>query len=192
MSFSRAALTALLLASVGLASAQVIWNESVNGDLSGDRFNPNNFNLGLGNNEIIGSMGGADKEYVHFHLSSGMQLSQVRLVSYVSNDDFAFIGVQAGNTLTEDPSNANAANLLGYTLYGSSQVGTDILPAIGMGSGSIGFTGPLTGSDYTFWIQQTGDPTDYRFNFVVTPEPTSLAALGLFSALIVRRRTRRK
>lgn len=190
--FARLGALGAISCCFAIGQAQIIWDESVNGDLSGDRFNPTSLSLGVGNNEVIATMGPDDKEYVHFSLAPGTTLSQIILVSYSSVDPISFIGVQAGTTFTESPEAPNVENILGYTLFGDEHIGTDILPAIGSGPGSIGFTPPLTGGDYTFWIQQTGDPTDYRLNFVTTPEPATIS-LGIGAALVMlRRRKSRK
>lgn len=176
----------------GGAFAQVIWNEGVNGDLSNDRLNPTNLQLQLGVNSLMATSVQGDREYVHFHLGSGMTLNQVVLVSYQGVDEIAFIGVQAGSTFTEPPTGTNVANLLGYTHFGPAigNVGHDILPAMGTGAGSIGFVPPLTGEDYTFWIQQTGvNAATYQFDFVVAPEPCSLLALA-GAAFWLRRRSK--
>lgn len=180
-----------VVACVGAAQAQVLWDESINGNLSNDRLNPTNLALNVGNNHIIGSMDSNDKQYVHFTLAPGMALTQLFVVSYVSQDNAAFIGVQEGSVFTEPAQGANAANLLGYTLWGTEQIGTDILPAMGTGFGSMGFTPPLTGSDYTFWIQQTGDPTDFDLNFVTTPEPGTMS-LAIGAGLLILRRRKKK
>lgn len=186
----RFAIFGALFACLGSAQAQILWNESVNGDLSGDRLNPTNLSFAAGNNRILGTMGSTDKEYVHFTLAPGMALSQIIVVDYQSGDPISFIGVQAGNTFTEPASGTEVANLLGYTLFGTDHIGTNILPAMGTGSGSMGFTPPLTGSDYTFWIQQTGDTTTYDLNFVTTvPEPGTLS-LGVGAALLLLKRRR--
>src|ERR1044072_6964580 len=153
----RIATQGSLFAFLGSAHAQILWNESVNGDLSGDRFNPTNLSFAAGSNRIIGSMGLTDKEYVHFSLAPGMALAPTIVVDYSRVDPISFIRVQAGNTFTEPATGTTVGNLLGYTLFGDAHIGTDILPAMGTGSGSMGFTPPLTGSDYTFRIQQTGD-----------------------------------
>ena len=177
-----------------MASAQVIWDEAVQGDLSGDRFNPTSLNLNSGINGVLATSGVTDIEYVHFHMSAGMRLDAIVPISYAGQDGVAFIGVQAGNVFTEPPSGTNVGNLLGWALWGPGMgnMNTNILPAIGTGAGAQGFTGPLTGSDYTFWIQNTGDVMTYRldFNTSVVPEPFTIAGLLLGGLALVRKRRR--
>lgn len=190
MSFTRSLLVFSCLSIGVAANAQVIWDESTNGDLSGDRLAPTSLVLGQGNNSIIASMGGSDKDYVHFSMDSGLALVAIFVENYESDDDFAFMGFQAGTTLTEDPWTANPANLLGWTLWGTGDNGQDLLTRMASQSGTIGFSIPLTGSDFTFWIQQTGDDADYQLNFVTAPvpEPATLAAVGFGLAAFARRK----
>lgn len=181
------------LALVQAASAQVIWDESIHGDLSGDRLVPTSLNLAPGVNGLIATSVAGDREYVHFHLAPGMRLDAINTISYSGDDQVAFIGVQAGTTFTEPPTGTNVANLLGWTLFGPGMgnMNQNILPQMGVGDGAIGFTPPLTGADYTFWIQQTGDLTAYRLDFVTTvvPEPASLVVLAI-GGLAIRLRRR--
>ena len=69
------------------------------------------------------------------------------------------------------------------------EVGTDLLTLMGMEG--MGFSPPLTGSIYTFWVQQTDDFTEYALEFTVEPIPSPGAgAAGLLGAagLVARRR----
>ena len=173
--------------------AGVVWNEAVNGDLSNNRLVPSQVNLSLGVNSVLGSTQGGDEDYLTIHIGPGLQFSQLIGVSYVSNDAKMFIGVQAGTTFTEDPSNANVGNILGYTHFGTGtgNIGHDLLPGMGTAVGAIGFVPPLPSGDYTFWIQQLGLKTDWQLDFVTTnvvPEPASLLGLAAVALLAKRRR----
>lgn len=177
-----------------MASAQVIWDEAVSGDLSDDRMAPTSLTLNLGVNGLLATTGPIDIEYVHFHIPAGMQLDAIIPISYAGQDQVAFIGVQAGSVFTEPATGTNVGNLLGWALWGPGvgNMNTNILPAIGSGAGAQGFTGPLTGSDYTFWIQNTGDTMTYRldFNTSVVPEPFTITGLAFGGLALVRKRRR--
>lgn len=173
------------------AHSAVIWDESIDGDLTGDRFSPQDLTLSVGSNTIIGTTGFSDRDYFHFWNPLGNMITSVILRSYVSVDDVSFLAVQEGGFITEDPLNADVGNLLGWTFFGTPEVGLDLLPMMGSNWGSIGFTPPLTGPEYSWWLQQTGDETAYVLEFNVVPEPsTLLVTAGL--ALGLRRRAKRR
>lgn len=173
------------------AHSAVIWDESIDGDLTGDRFNPQDLTLSVGSNTIIGTTGFSDRDYFHFWNPLGNMITSVILRSYVSVDDVSFLAVQEGGFITEDPLNANVGNLLGWTFFGTPEVGLDLLPMMGSNWGSIRFTPPLTGPEYSWWLQQTGDETAYVLEFNVVPEPsTLLVTAGLALGLRRRRKSR--
>lgn len=169
----------------------VIWDENIQGDLTDDRFNPNPLSLSVGSNVLIGNTGFSDRDYFRFSLAPGQSLTSVYLRGYVSEDDISFLAVQEGTFITEDPLNANVGNLLGWTFFGAPEIGVDLLPLMGSNWGSIGFTPPLTGPEYSWWLQQTGDPTSYVLEFNVVPEPSTLAVTSL-ALLGLRRRAKQR
>lgn len=188
----------LFLATLALASQAwaASYNEAVSGDLSNDRAAPTGLLLAPGANALTSTSVSGDRDYVHFSLPAGLTLDAVTMQSYSGGDDTAFIAVQAGSTFTEPPTGTNANNLLGWTHFGPNQghaVGDNILDDMGAASPAIGFTGSLAGPDYTFWIQQTGSSAStYQLDFVVTPEPGSVAFMAIAVAMAVTtRRTRR-
>ncbi len=200
---ARVVATVGILGVAGLGRSYLLWDESTNGDLSNDRLNPTNANLQLGSGQLFATTGGGDIDYLHIHLAPGMELDQLIFVEWVGFDKKGFIGVQAGSVFTEPNTNTNVANLLGWSHYGPVvwNDGTDILPAMGSqgtifgndgeaeGAGAIGFTAPLTGSDYTFWLNQTSShAVTYELDFVASPEPASLLTLAGGIALLSRRR----
>lgn len=192
-SIARAVILATALSASVAHADQTIWDESVNGDLSGDRLAPNTLNIALGINTLIATSSAGDREYVRMVVPAGMQLTQIMHVSWQSTDSIAFIAVQRGGTFTEPPTGTNVANILGYTHFGpgAGNLGADILPGMGTGAGSQGFSPPLGPDTYTFWIQQTSPSlATYRLDFVLAPAPgTAMIGIGALTVLARRRRT---
>jgi hypothetical protein len=175
----------------GTATADVLHDESVNGDLSGDRSVPTAYVLSQGTNSVIATSVSGDIEYIALTVPAGLQMQRLVLASYTGLDETAFIGVQSGPVFTEPPTGTNVANLLGWTHFGPAlgHVGTDILDDLGAGPGSIGFTPPLGAGVYTFWIQQTGqNAATYQLDYSVVPGPGALTALMAGVGLVARRR----
>ncbi len=186
--FSISLLVAAILGGPTDAGA-ISYSESLNGDLSGNWLAPTTLALDPGSNTVAGSMVGGDLEYLTVNLPAA--LNEVILRVYSSSQTLSFIAVLPGTTFIA-PTN-NPALLLGWTHFGPGPngvpVGTNMLDNMGAGAGAQGFTGPLTGPVYTFWIQETGGlGVSYDLDFVVAPEPGTLwlAALGI-GALAARR-----
>ena len=188
-----ASTVALAPSSAGAQTASVVvYDEAIEGDLGDDPTLPVSVEAFLGGSIINGTVIEGDIDYVQISVGRNTELSAINLLSYESDlRNASFIAVQEGFSFTEPPVGTNRANLLGYTLFGDPPIGTDILPAIGMGSGSQGFTGALPAGDYTFWIQEV-DPSlsAYSLEFIVTdpdaapapepePEPEVLFCNGL-------------
>jgi hypothetical protein len=76
------------------------YNESINGDLSGNRLAPTALVAAVGSNTLIGTTVSGDVEYVRITLPAGTQLTSLILNSITSTDDNAFIAVQQGTTFT--------------------------------------------------------------------------------------------
>jgi hypothetical protein len=78
-------------------------------------------------------------------------------------------------------------DLIGFAHYSNDQIGTDMLPSI-----IFGFTGALSSGTYSLWVQDTGGPASYGFDFGVTAVPLPGAGLfllsGLFGLTALRRR----
>jgi hypothetical protein len=178
------------------AAAATIWDEGTNGDLSGNTAAPTSVTVAIGTNTVIGSTvgseGGPDRDIFTFTVPDGAVLAEIVLTSFSSEDDLAFLGLQAGSSITDTSS---ADELLGWLHPSAAFVGTDILDDIAQGAGAIGFTEPLGPGTYTLWMQQ-GDPelVSYSFDLIIepaaVPEPplATLLALGLFALVVGRRR----
>ena len=172
------------------------WDESVNGDLSGNGLAPSAVVLGAGTHSLLGSTQSGDLDYIAVKIPAGHKFTQFILQDYESTDFTAFIAVQAGSTFTAAPPIPPVASLLGYSHFGpnasfGARVGDDMMYALGNAAGAIGFSAPLPAGDYTFWIQQTGSHTQYEFDFVVVPEPASLV-VGLMGMVLAAPAARRR
>jgi hypothetical protein len=177
------------------AAATTLWDEAMNGDLSGNGLTPTSVVLGPGTNSLLGSSVAGDLDYLSVKVLPGEEFLALTLSSYSSQDAMAFIAIQSGPTFTAAPPLPPVSNLLGYTHFGPGAgffagVGSDLFFPLATSAGAIGFSAPLPSGDYTFWIQQTGAQTSYRFEFLATPEPTAvvLFACGLVGMAAVARR----
>lgn len=193
---SRMALIAAagVLAFGAAASGDIFYDEGLSGDISGDRLNPTAFSLVPGDNTLIGVLigvdieGNVDRDYFSVTVPAGYQLSELVHTDYISEDFGAFIAIESGAVFPIAPEDANPGNLLGWALFGPSTVGVDLLPT--MGGNGTGFTAPLPAGTYSFWVQQTGEFTDYSLNFVVTEVPSPSAGLVLLGVIPFARRRR--
>jgi hypothetical protein len=200
---AAAAAICAALVSVAGAHAGTIWNEGINGDLSGDFNSPTQLTLSVGVNSLFAITGDSipdppyyepDIEYVTIDLSNGLVLTNVYLQSYEGEDGVAWIALREGTTFGFDRESVydHIEDMLGGAHFGPSS--GDLLPIMGSG-GFIpqSFVPPLAGSAYTFWIQQTGSRMAYQLDFVAIPVPETGISLGFVPAflLIAGRRRRR-
>jgi hypothetical protein len=177
------ALAALMLGSAP-AVADTSYSETGSGDLSNSNTSPTPLTFGVGNNLVSGTTGSAnsviDRDYFTFTLAPNQQLSAILVLEGTTSipgrdpqNPLSFIGLEAGGSLT-DPGAPVVGALLGYTHYGPSLIGTDILDNIGAGAGAQGFSGPLGAGTYSVWIQEANVGTaNYGFNFLVASVPES-------------------
>ena len=175
-----AAMVAVVAGSAPVRAATV-WNEAIQGDLSGNRLVPSTLLILPGDNDLIATTQGGDQEYFRITVPPLGELRNLVLKTYTGSDGTAFIGVQQGATFTVDPSSAQPSNLYGYTHFGTGQgqLGTNILDNIATGPGAQGFAPPLGPGNYTFWVQQLGSASTYDLNFQLTvlPEPSAFVVL---------------
>lgn len=169
----------------------VIYNESINGDLSGSFGNPTLLNLTAGGNTVIARMGnngntgatnGYDADYFTVTLDPSETLVSITVDSYLFgpfHPGVSFAAYVAASAFAGQ----GAQNIHGRAFFNAS-------------SGNIldDFTGgpaPLGQGTYSFWLQETSDNlVDYQLTFTVVPEPSSLllGACGVGLCLANRRR----
>jgi len=169
------------------------FNEMIDGDLSDDRNNPTDITLTLGDNIITATQqGGAslDRDYFTITVPVGTELTGIVLDGYTvaTSTNRGFIGIQAGDEFTEPPTGTDAANILGGLVYGTANLGDNILADAGAAPGFIGFSGPLPAGTYTIWLNQTGPASTAELNFsveistpTITVSNTNTSGMGSFS-----------
>lgn len=166
---------------VRTAHAATVWDEAPNGDLSNDGLSPTPLVVHSGSNLVLGLTGsgaqGVDRDYFKLTVPVGSKLTAIRLLPSTSvSGGVSFIGMQAGPQLTVTPSGGGAEQLVAQGHYGNDQIDTDLLPNI-----KLGPPGPLPSGTYSVWVQDTGGPASYGFDFVIsTPASApSLSGWGL-------------
>lgn len=183
---------------VGGSFAEIVYDESVDGDLSDDHLAPTSVAISEGFNTFVFTTDreGDDRDIFTVEIAAGYVLSDVILDLFDTNADdpnnLGFIGFSAGSVLGTNPDGPNPAGLLGYGLVFESDSGSSIFDAMANGGGAQGYDGPLDAGPYTFWAQETS-PTidDWRITLVVTPVPGP-GALALAAVAGVMNRRRRE
>ena len=165
--------------------AQLNYDESTDGDLSGGFAAPTELSFDVGLNTIIGNAGsansggatnGSDADYFWFSLGAGETVDEISTTRTGAGSQ-SFIGYVAGTSF----GGQTAADLDANTLFSD---GETLLP------GGL-LSAPLTEGNHAFWIQETSGPIDYSISFNVTavPEPSSaIGLIGLGLIGFVRRR----
>ena len=159
-------LAAMAAAAIGGAAMGDDWIESVNGDLSGDRFNPTPITLSNGANRIEGSVGGPDDDYFRLDVPAGWTIDEIYIRDYGPPGNTTFFGVNTGPVY--DPTGNSA--VLGWVQFGIPQIGTNVLPTMGASNGN--FTPPLLSGTYSFWIDEGTGPQNYAIEVVASGAAT--------------------
>jgi hypothetical protein len=170
------ALAVASLVGAASANAQIVWDENTMGELSGDPASPTPLTFNLGNNIIIGNIGGGGSgiggpgwDVYSFTIPAGQSMSEVIV------NDYAPPGNTTGFNVFD-----GAGTFLGSTTIDPGDIGLDILAA------AVG--GPLGAGDYVIELREFGDPQTYELNHILVPAPTTVALLGLGGLVATRRR----
>lgn len=193
----------IAIALTGPLLATVTFNESSDGELSGDNLNPTALGtFGVGTSTVSGTIVDAlganpNVDVFTFNVATGSLLSGISVSNFVSTDNVAFLALDNGSSFAFDAvALGNFANspdqipFIGGNLFGE-EVGSNIIDTIGNGDIGTGFSSPLGEGNYTIYLQQLGGSTvDYTLSFNVTnvPEPSSVAFLALGSLAFLRRK----
>ena len=161
----------LLLAVMAVpASAAVIWNEGLNGDLSSSESAPTVISFGVGSNQILGSINGLpiDRDYITFTIGPGQTLAHVNLIAF-SPDNLAFTAFNSGST-SFIPSGATNGSFLSGIHINASNVGQDLMPIFDTGNVTTNsLPGPSLGPGTYCWMIQQTSPVlqNYTIEFVI-------------------------
>lgn len=201
MSFQRLATLFAVLALPFSTTKALNWDETLDGDLSGDGNTPTFILFTDGSNLIDGTMGSLggigplDADVWTFTIAAGYYLTGISLLGYsapTSGHD-SFMALDDATSINmSDPSLHLSNGLWTEELDGFGNTYTDLMAILDAGPmfGGTGFNGPIGPGDYTFWIQEGSEQIQYTLNFVVTPvpEPGGVMLLALAGLLLLRRR----
>src|SRR5262245_10649797 len=95
------------------ASATVVYDESVSGDVSDDPQAPTPMNLALGTNSFIATMPGSDLDFITVNVPAGGQLSSLIMAGYSGIDEISFIAIGAGTQIPAAVLSYDPTGLLG-------------------------------------------------------------------------------
>jgi len=178
----------LLAASVAGGS---IYNESVDGDLSDDRFAPTfiNFETGLNTviNQSVDADIGGDIDYFTITIGAGQWIDSIVVIDafnpFGGLDTVAFIGLAFDNFFDFNIDDFSGDGVEGFVLTDPSVIGAE---SIGELSGGLSMLGA---GDYTFWVQQGNvEITEVTLGINVAPAPGAMGLLGIAGFMAVARR----
>jgi hypothetical protein len=161
----------MLLAAIAVpASAAVVWNESINGDLSSSEAAPTAISFGVGSNQILGTVSGSplDRDYITFTIGAGQTLSHLNLIAF-SPDNLAFSAFNSGST-SFIPSGATNGLFLSGIHMSAADAGQDLMPFYDTRNVTTNsLPGPSLGPGTYCWMIQQTSPIlqSYTVEFVI-------------------------
>jgi hypothetical protein len=177
----RALCCSVVLAFASHSVAAVVWDESVNGDVSNDPTAPTQMNLSVGTNSFVASMPGADLDFFSVHVPAGAVLSAIYNPVYDSLDQVSFMAIGPETSMPAAVLSYDPTGLLGYTHFGPGvfDPSENLLVDMSMPNFPLnGFSRPLPAGAYSFWLQQeSGVDENYQLDLVVDAVPEPAGAL---------------
>jgi hypothetical protein len=164
------AIVLLIAALAAPVDAAVIWNESINGDLSSSETSPTLISFGVGSNQIIGSVSGSplDRDYITFTIGPGQTLSHLNLIAF-SPDNLSFTAFNSGST-SYVPSGATNGLFLSGIHISAADAGHDLMPFFDTRNVTTNsLPGPNLGPGTYCWMIQQTSPIlqSYTVEFVI-------------------------
>lgn len=148
-------------------------DEGFVGNTSDDPTNPTPWTLGAGANILKASTMISDDDYITFNVGNCDSLDSITLTNYTTlsnNVNTTFMAIQRGISFTVTPETVStrSGELLGYTNYSRDTLNQDVLALASQGQNAIGFTAPLQSGNYTIWLNQTGEESQFTLVFNVS------------------------
>jgi hypothetical protein len=178
----------LLLGLTASANAAVVWDESVNGNLSTNPAAPTPITFAVGSNIINGSCGNVSaqvRDFITFTIPASHTLTAVNLLAYAP-ENTGFAAVNSGTT-SMIPSNTTIGFFMAGIHVDQILVGTDLFDAMRDASltNDALTDSQLDPGDYCFVIQQTSPLiVTYSLEFVLQgPVATEPSTWGSIKAL---------
>ena len=184
--------SATIALTAGFASAD-IFDDSVLGDFSNDRFAPTFLDFSMGTNTVINQVMNSnnsnigDRDYYTFTLEEGEFIDSITVISSTNlaggNDSTTFLGLAFDNIFDFDADAQQGPGLVGFVLTNSFGIGRDVLPDL---SDGLNILGP---GNYSVWSNQTGpDATRVEVEFNVVPAPATTTLFATLGLVATRRR----
>lgn len=191
---SRYLTLGMALACGPAAQAAMVFDELASGDLSNNPAQPTMLAVDLGSTFVHATCSSRDRDYFTLRLPPGTAIVSIKL-QRCDGVEATFLGLQAGDAFTERPDQADLSRTLGYATFFRSDVDVDLLQRLSQAPHAIGFSGPLVGKDFTFWVEQKStSPVSYELEFTVVRIPAPgvglLGAVGLGLGIWSNRRVR--
>tara|TARA_R110000868_G_scaffold241497_2_gene496341 strand:+ start:91051 stop:91638 length:588 start_codon:yes stop_codon:yes gene_type:complete len=169
-----------------------VYDESIDGDLSGDRFNPTFIDFDLGVNTVINETVNAeiesgDIDYLTFSVGAGQWVDSIIIADTFNPngglDMGVFVGLAFDNFFDFDIDGFIGDGLEGFIITDFTNVGFESIETLSGGLTTLGQ------GDYTLWIQQGNvDITRVTTHINIVPAPSAMALLGLGGLASIRRR----
>ncbi|MEO0588006.1 MAG: hypothetical protein AAF078_10235, partial [Planctomycetota bacterium] len=168
--------TAALLAAATLTTPALgvtIWDESIDGDLSGDAFAPTPLIFSAGINSVFATTGdpgnrdGDSRDNFTFEIPAGFELSGVELVSYtpVGGGTQTSVFQAATGSAFDNANPAASTGFIGQTVLSTGAVGNNVAPA-----GTPSFQpGNYSWSIGEFGVPEAAYQLDFNLTAIVPP-----------------------
>lgn len=179
------AVSLLLLAGLAPCAHAIVWDEAINGDLSGSNTAPTPITFDLGVNTIKGTMGGdpgdgipLDRDFFTVTVGPNQAITSINVLAFGAARSFYAIGPGTSIDIT------SAANHLSNVIISGTG---EILPTLAAGAfnGGTGLSNPIGPGTYIFWLQEVSSVVPYEMAYTLTSTAPAKAVPFLPAGLLI-------